>query len=286
VGDIPRVSIVLTTYNRAGLLADTVDSIRDQTFRDWELIIADDASTDATASVAAEYSQSDARIRVLTQPVNLNMPGNLNAGIAVCRGDLIANLHDGDTFSPELLARWVAALDHCPKAAFVFNGFYEVDAEGQILETIGLDLPRCSPGSELLGHFYRRWRFNSPVWGTAMARRSAYEAAGPFDERFGPVADVQMWMRLAEGHGVAYVPEPLISLPSRAVLPSSFEATDSELARLAERIFWESRMRFFAHRPIRRALEVVRHSAHLVMRRSYDGALGLRRAVRRRLGLR
>ncbi len=133
------------------------------------------------------------------------MPGNLNRGIAEASADLVAILHDGDHYDPRLLEHWVAALDDCPESAFVFNAYaYESPHGDERLEV--LPLPACSPGRVLLErHFFRRWRLDSPVFGTVMVRRDVLNRFGLFDDRFGAWSDVDMWMRLAANRHVAYV---------------------------------------------------------------------------------
>jgi glycosyltransferase involved in cell wall biosynthesis len=285
----PRVSVALVAFNRAEQLRTTIETILAQTYDDFELVVSDDCSTDGTEDVCRALAATDRRIVYRRNPVNLGMPGNLNAAIAATSGELIANLHDGDVYEPTLLERWVAAMDACPDAAFVFNAYRWLRPDGTTARIYRVDMPACAPGTVLLERvFFRRWRFNSPVWGTVMARRSAYEQAGPFDPAFGIVADVAMWMRLAEDHHVAYVDEPLITLPSRFTVPQRFTSRQhAEARRALERIFWDARKRRFASRPVRLAGEAVLHAALVpVSRTAYAGHdLGndLRVALRRRI---
>ena len=152
------------------------------------------------------------------------MPGNLNAGILATSGEYVANLHDGDEYDPTLIEKSSAALDAYPRAAFVFNGYRELDSKGNTKQVWREPSPRIQPGWALLENMYfRHWRFGSPVWGTVMARRSAYLEAGLFDPRFGFVADVDMWLRLAEKYDVAYIAEPLIGLASPDAVPKSWK---------------------------------------------------------------
>src|SRR5205085_4042638 len=90
-----------------------------------------------------------------------------------------------------------------------------------------------------------------------MARASAYQKIGLFDERFGFCADVDMWMRLAERYRVAYVAEPLISLPARETVPRLDRERFWDQQRRLERMFWEGRMRHFQGRPWRRGARPV-----------------------------
>ena len=218
-----KISVVLVTYGRAHVLPRTLDSILGQTFREFELIIQDDASPDDTEGVCRDYSRRDSRIIYRRNERNLRMPENLNAGIRLAKGEYIANLHDGDVYAPNLLESWKDALDQCPNAAFVFNAYRTLSPDGREGGIHREPLPPCFPGSLLLEkYFFRRWQLDSPVHGTVMARRSAYSAVGLFDPRFEFFADVDMWMRLASRFHVAYVDTALIDLPSKQALPRLF----------------------------------------------------------------
>ena len=206
------VSICLTTYNRGHVLPASIDSLLAQSFGDFELIISDDCSTDGTGEICRAYAARDPRIRYCRNETNLRMPGNLNAAIARARGSYVANVHDGDVFRPDLIEKWKSALDELPTAAFVFNQYQSFDAQGRPrIDRAPLEQRRDA--RELALHFFRT--FTSCVWGTVMTRREAYEAAGPFNPDYGFISDVDMWLRLARDHDVAYVAEPLITITPR-----------------------------------------------------------------------
>ncbi len=274
-----KISVVLVAYNRGHLLSRTIDSLLAQTVRDFELIISDDCSTDDTEAIARAYERQDARVRYRRNQRNLGMPENLNAGIRAASGEFVANLHDGDVYDPRLLEKWLEALARCEKAAFVFNAYRLLAPDGRTLKPPRIHpLPPCFPGTLLLESiFFRRWQFDSPVWGTVMARRSAYDDAGLFDSRFGFCSDVDMWLRLAEKYHVAYVKDPLISLPPREELPSGNPEAFWHQRRLLYRMFWEARMRHFAGMPLRQTGEILRHGAFVMAFACYHTALALRR---------
>jgi glycosyltransferase involved in cell wall biosynthesis len=278
---VPKVSVVLTTYNRAHLLGATIESILSQTLEDFELIVCDDASQDATERVGREYEKRDHRVRYRRGLENLGMPGNLNAGIEAAAAEYIANLHDGDLYERTLIEKWSAALDRFPRAAFVFNAYRAIDANGHTVCIFREPLEPCVAGSALLEQiFFRRWRFDSPVWGTVMGRRSAYLAVGLFDPRFGFVADVDMWLRLAERFDVAYIPEPLIVLPSREAVPRIWSGAENRAQAQTELMFWEARMRHYRGSPVRRATEAVRHSTFVAATRAMQVAYAVNRRRR------
>lgn len=273
----PRVTVVLTTFNRCQVLSDTIEMVLVQGYRDFELIISDDNSSDGTRQLCERLVQSDPRVRYRCNDTNLGMPGNLNAAIAESRGELIANLHDGDVYPADLLERWVNGLDHCPGSTFVFNAYEEYDEHGRTSQIWREKLRPCNPGADVLSLFYRRWRFSSPVWGTTMVRRSAYDAVGPFEPRFGFSSDVAMWMRLAEIGSVAYDGDLVIGLPSRKAVPRLHAERSSWRERgVLRRMFWESRVRS-VRADERGPLELLRHLLYALVSESYFAVLAVRR---------
>ena len=132
----PQVSIILPAYNRAVFLRRAIESVFRQTFEDWELIVIDDASTDETPAVLAEYVERDKRVRVIRNQENqygkVGLPGNLNQGLAVARANYIARLDDDDYWIDEKkLAKQVAFLDAHPDCAVVGGGMVIVDEQGK-----------------------------------------------------------------------------------------------------------------------------------------------------------
>jgi hypothetical protein len=128
--------------------------------------------------------------------------------------------------------------------------------------------------------FFKRWRFGSPVFGTVMMRRSAFDHAGSFDQRFGYWADVDMWMRLAEDFDVCYIDKPLITATSSDVAPHQFDDRDEVARPLLERMFWEARMRHYHRRTIRRFAEAIRHGSFVAASRAWQFALAVNRQTR------
>jgi glycosyltransferase involved in cell wall biosynthesis len=250
--------VVLVTFNRVNVLEDTLRMVLAQTLGDFELIVCDDGSTDGTPGVMAEWATRDPRIQYVRQPRNLGgwVP-NVLRGIALAKAEFVAVLYDGDVYDPRLLERWVAALHACAGAAFVFNAYNRLGADGRIEKTYREHLGPCVPGRVLLEQLYfRRWHFTSPVWGTVMFRKSKYLDAGGHDISFSFHADIDLYMRLAETSCVAYVPEALIGLASRETVPKLFRPPPKRLAR---RVFREARMRHYRDRPLRLRAEMLRH---------------------------
>jgi len=184
-----------------------LDSILAQSFTDYELIVSDDCSTDATEEICRSYARRDERIRYNRNSVNLGMPGNLNAALRAASGRYVADLHDGDLYRSDLIARWKEALDTYATAGFVFNAYRSQSRPELVFRE---SYPPIIEGRRLAVRLLSGW--GSCVFGTVMAHRDIYEGLGWFDPRFGNYSDVDMWMRIAREYDVAYIDEPLIDV--------------------------------------------------------------------------
>ena len=113
----PRASVLMTTYNGARFIAESIDSVLAQDFNDFELVVVDDASTDATAAILAGYT--DPRLRVIRNTSNLGVVGARNRGFAELRGTYVAPIDHDDLWRPARLAEGVARLDRDPATVLV-----------------------------------------------------------------------------------------------------------------------------------------------------------------------
>ena len=125
---LPLVSILVPSYNGAAHLREALDSLLAQTYQRIEIILLDDASTDETSEIAAEYA---GRISYLRQPKNLGIYNNVNVGIAQARGSLIATYHADDIYLPTIVEAQVAYFERHPEVGAVFCSDIFVDAEGR-----------------------------------------------------------------------------------------------------------------------------------------------------------
>ena len=209
-----EVSICVLTYNRADRLALTIDSLLAQTVANVEIIISDDCSNDggATESICRDYARRHTNIRYIRNRDNLGMPGNLNSSLQAASGKYLMNLHDGDSYRSDLIEKCYAALEAHPTAGFVFNAYRTTEPGGQSI-VYRESYPPLIPGRQLGERLLSRW--DSCVFGTVMARREIYERLGWFDPQFGNFSDVDMWLRIARDHDVAYVDAPLMDLMPR-----------------------------------------------------------------------
>lgn len=202
---------MLPTFERATCLEETLRSILCQTEPDFELIVADDGSTDGTLAVVE--SISDDRI-VLLRSEHLGVPAIVNLGLSQTSGSYVIILHDHDYYSPHLLEVLCSLLDRHRTASFAFCGIGVISSDGQrkIGHFVG-DYPELMSGmsfleAELLPGL------DCPVSGLTMVRRSALKEP-LLNPAYGACADVEWWLSLAEAGDVAYTPTELIDVRAR-----------------------------------------------------------------------
>jgi glycosyltransferase involved in cell wall biosynthesis len=125
----PRISVIIPTYNRADFIGETIQSVLDQTYADFELIVLDDASTDDTAQVVARFG--DERLTYIYQENNVGETAARNAGFAYARGELVSFLDSDDRMLPHNLETLVALLDVRPEVSVAYGWYYWMDKDGQ-----------------------------------------------------------------------------------------------------------------------------------------------------------
>ncbi len=198
-----RVSVVITAYNRAHLIGHTLDSVLAQTYRDLEIIVVDDGSTDDTPEVLATYGES---IRVLRQQ-NAGQPEARKAGIRVAHGDHIAFVDSDDLWLPTKLEKQMARLSESRDLAWIYCDAEVFDSSrGQVLYNFSQINPphRGWVGCQLLLRDF----IPSP---TPVIRRDVFEEIGYLQasdwSRHGE--DWDIWLRIAAQHPVEFIPEVL-----------------------------------------------------------------------------
>ncbi|MBS0475546.1 MAG: glycosyltransferase family 2 protein [Proteobacteria bacterium] len=196
----PAVSVVIPAYNAAWCVSRAIDSVLAQTFDDFELIVADDGSTDDTRVVLQSYGD---RVRIVGKP-NGGLSSARNAGIDAARGRYVAFLDADDWWLPEKLARQVELMTAHTDLVFCSTAARIESPDG---ERLGEWACASSPLPTLEAIFAT----NAHVAGSGsavMARRDAFSRTGGFDESLRSLEDIDMWMRLAAVGAYACVNEP------------------------------------------------------------------------------
>ncbi|MEM1255911.1 MAG: glycosyltransferase family 2 protein [Cyanobacteria bacterium P01_H01_bin.21] len=126
---MPKVSVCIPTYNRAHILPYAVESVLNQTFTDFELLICDDASPDNTAEVIAQWD--DPRIRYIRHPQNIKRSRNMRSGYDAAQGTYFIKFDDDDALTPTFLERTVAVMEAQPEVDFVCTDHWVINARNQ-----------------------------------------------------------------------------------------------------------------------------------------------------------
>ncbi len=207
----PRVSVVMSVYNAAGTVARAVESIRAQTFSDWEFILVDDGSTDGTRAILETLARTEPRLRLLIRAHDGLVPA-LNAGLAAARGEFIARMDADDVAHPERLAAQIEFLDQPEHRAIgvascliAFGGDREA-GEGYALHVDWLN-SLLTPEAIALNRFVESPLANP----SALFRRSLIAQHGAYRDGDFP-EDYEFWLRwLDAGVRIAKVPRVLVT---------------------------------------------------------------------------
>ena len=183
-----RVSVIIPTFNRAGLVGETLDSLLAQTMQDLEAVVVDDGSADDTAGVVAGYAP---RIRYVAQQ-NTGCAGASNRGIRETAAPYILILGSDDKLAPDCLAVLADRLDEHPDAGMAYGGYDEF-GEGA---RAGDCFERWPPADGMIALKILRQCFFTAAC-SVMFRRTCVDEAGPFDEELGFAEDFDLWLRLA-----------------------------------------------------------------------------------------
>lgn len=202
---MPRVSICIPTYNTARYLPRAIESVLEQDFTNFELVICDDGSTDNTPEICWGYK--DPRIRYIRLPGKSGQASNFNRCIREAGGEYLTILHADDYFLPGFIANRVSKLDGDPRVGFVFGAVRVVDAEGKLLSESGR---WAEDRSFVKGGLVEPLLFGcilSPP--SLMVRMALVKEVGLFRTDLTWGHDWEWAIRLAENAGAYYVSEPM-----------------------------------------------------------------------------
>ena len=219
----PLVTVILPVYNGERYVRLAVDSVLSQSFKDFELIVIDDGSTDATA---ARVKVDDPRVQYVYQE-NTGVAGAFNHGLRIARGRFISWLSHDDRFYPAKLERQVAALARLGQAGVCYTDVDIIDDEGTVLASHALpDYGR----TELL----RQVLTASPILGASYSicyHRECLDLVGFYSESWRYTQDAEMLVRLARRFPFTHVPERLVQVREHAERGIKSAAWEKEVVR-------------------------------------------------------
>jgi glycosyltransferase involved in cell wall biosynthesis len=215
---VPTVSVCIPTYNSASYVAQTLDSILAQTYRDFEIIVSDNCSSDETRSILREYESAHG-IRLHFNERNIGPGANFNKLIDLARGELVAIYHADDLYEPSIVSTCVNVFMEDDEIALVGTMATAINSTGEKLFDYSLPHFLVSGG-------IRRYGFDEAMRGvistlgneiffitpSIMVRKSLYNQLGRFDESsYKCSGDYEMWLRIARRRPVAIIDKPLMN---------------------------------------------------------------------------
>ena len=196
---LPKIAVIIPLYNRADFIAQTIQSVLNQTYPNIELIVVDDGSTDNSRNVLKQF---EGKIRILEHSgrVNKGQSAAINLGIKSSESNYVAILDSDDLFAPEKIQLQVEFLGKNTEVGLVYGNGYNIDEKGKKLYPIySADHREHSKPERVLLDCYINVPSNSLV------RRSIFEQVGEFDESMRSAQDHDMAIRLAEVTQFAYL---------------------------------------------------------------------------------
>ena len=206
----PLVSVCIPAYNNAAYIKETIDAILHQTYKNLELVICDDKSTDDTIAVIEAID--DARIRLYKNEQNLGMSGNWNNCLSKCTGEYIKLICADDLLTENALELEVKALEEHPEAVLVESDTTLLDLDGKAKGSYKRYDPHGKNGLYDGKKIARDGLFVKNYFGAPLAntfRRSILEKLGGFDTDYHYILDYDFWVRAACLGQVYIIHEPL-----------------------------------------------------------------------------
>lgn len=185
------VSIVIPTYNRATMLDKALTTCLNQTYRNIEVIVVDDGSTDSTKEVVQSFARRDNRVRLVSQQ-NQKLPRALNAGHAAARGDYLTWTSDDNSYDPDAIEIMTSYLDGHPDVGSVYCDYRIVGPDGEALGMIRLPEPDCRDEDLIYGACF-------------LYRRTAFEKVGGYDPEMFLAEDYEFWLRMRRACKVVHL---------------------------------------------------------------------------------
>jgi hypothetical protein len=223
----PRVSVVLPVHKSEAYLAAAVESVRAQSFGDWELLAIDDGLSDKSSAILQAFAAADPRMTVVLE-AGAPFVAKLARGVALARGELIARMDADDIAHGDRFVRQVAFLDAHPEVAVVGSAVTLIDAHGKTIrdaqypESPAAVAEALATGSAL-------------AHPAVMMRRDAVIAVGGYRPAYRYAEDYDLWLRMAERFGLANLPDRLLHYRQHAAKLSVVYAAEQRLAtRIAQ----------------------------------------------------
>ena len=228
----PEISVIMSVYNGEAYLVEAVESVRKQTFQNWELVVINDCSTDTTAEILADFARKDERIKVHTNEVNLRLPKSLNKAISLCTGKYIARMDADDICLPDRLEKQYAFMESHEDVALsscrfmtVKNGVYASGGAGG----------RCD--DEALRALLL---VANPILHPGVIAKAEVMKAFQYDTTLTCTEDLELWTRMVMGkQKLQILPECLLiyRLHDKQITSTTLERQHTEVLKIQQKYY-------------------------------------------------
>ena len=198
-----KISVIMSIYNGERHLKEAVDSILNQTFKNFEFIIINDGSTDRTGRILKKYRKQDDRIKIINNKKNIGLTKSLNKGIRFSQGKYIARMDADDISLPKRLEKQLNFMEEHPKIGAVGCWYYLIDKNSKIFKKI----------QPPINFFKIKKAFinSSPIIHPgSMIKKIFLEKINLYDEKFKYSQDRDLWLRIMKYCQLAVIPEFLL----------------------------------------------------------------------------
>ncbi len=190
----PLVSVLMTAYNREKYIAEAIESVLASTYRNFELIIVDDASTDKTMEIAREYEKKDSRVRVYVNEKNLGDYPNRNRAASYAKGEYIMSLDSDDKIYRNGIELVISTMIKFPDCGM---GMFYLEKKGDTFSLGSKEL--------IFRHFFEKPFLTVGPGGTVL-KREFFLKIGKYPEKYGPASDMYFNLKAASNTSIVLMP--------------------------------------------------------------------------------
>lgn len=203
----PLVSVLMKSYNHDRFIAEAIESVLQQDFKNLELIIVDDASTDASRQIIERYAQQDPRIRTIFHKQNLGITKVVNDGIDAARGEFIAQIDSDDVWAKDKLRKQLAVLED-NEDSIVWSEGELIDEKGR---SLGKTFSQFVPGAskKKSGALFETLLAENVIFGSTLIYKRANLCGLRYDQGLLYLNDYKFLLELARKHEFQHIAEPL-----------------------------------------------------------------------------
>lgn len=232
-----KVTVCIPVYNGSAYIAEAIESVLTQTYRDFQLLIVDNCSTDNTEEIVSSYK--DPRITFIRNEKNLGLVGNANRCLELADGEYIYIFHHDDIMLPHNIEYKVRLLDEHPDVGFVHSNLILIDTNGKVIANNiwykGSRKDYIEDGITAFHKYVEYLPFGASIFiGAVLARKSCYEKVGEFNPELPHCNDSEMWMKMMLHYKIACIGEPLVKYRVHSISTSSSWGDHKSLPYLKE----------------------------------------------------